>query len=46
MNQDVNQELQRLLFMQREHLMVRSSYEHEVDFYDLVATGQLEEVMR
>jgi YesN/AraC family two-component response regulator len=43
---DVNQELQRLLFMQREHLMVRSSYDHEVDFYDLVATGQLEEVMR
>ena len=46
MDQDINKELQRLLFMQREHLMVRSSYEHEVDFYDLVATGQLEEVMR
>ena len=36
MDQDVNKELQRLLFMQRERLMVRSSYEHEFDFYDLV----------
>jgi len=46
MEQDVNKELQRLLFMQRERLMVRSSYEHEFDFYDLVATGEVEEVMR
>lgn len=46
MDQDINKELQRLLFMQRERLMVRSSYEHEFGFYDQVATGQYDEVMR
>ncbi len=46
MDQDINKELQRLLYMQRERLLVRSSYEHEFGFYDQVATGQYDEVMR